>query len=154
MVGDGAIGTPYRHERAGFEITIPGGWDARSFPGPMVLVAVKTGSKGFARNLNVTLSTSEGALESYVDAELARSANFLTDLETVERESVTLAEHKSVRVLSHFRQGRFSIALGQWIVDDGDRVVTISVATEASEWDEARTAIRQTVESFRLLEEP
>lgn len=153
MVGDGAAGTPYRHERAGFEITIPEGWEARSFPGPMVLVAVRAGSKGFAPNLNVTLGTSQDTLDSFVDAELARSAGFLTDLESVERESVTVAGRTSVRVLSHYRQGKFSIALGQWIVDDNEKVMTISVATEESDWDEARTTIRQIVESFRFLED-
>lgn len=152
MVGDGTTGTPYRHERAGFEITTPDGWEARLLPGPMVLVAFQPSADGFAPNLNVTLGSSTDTLESFVDSEMERAAGFLTDLETIERETVTVAGRTGVRVLSRFRQGRFSIALEQWIVENDVGYVTISAAAEESGWNELRTTIREAIETFRFVE--
>lgn len=154
MVGDDDMGTSYRHKRAGFEIVTPDSWETRIFSGPMVLVTGQPRDSGFASNLNVTLGTCADDLETFVDAELARSGTYLTDLETIERELVHVAGRNTVRVLSRFRQGRFSIALEQWIIEDGARSVTISAAAEESEWNEVRTTTRRIVESFRFLGEP
>ena len=154
MVGDGTPGTPYRHERAGFEITPPDGWETRVLPGPMVLVALQPSANGFAPNLNVTLGSSTDMLETFVDSEMARAAELLTDLETIERETVTVTGRSGIRVLSRFRQGRFSIALEQWIVEDDAGYVTISAAAEESGWNELRTTIRRVIETFRFVEKP
>jgi hypothetical protein len=119
--------------------------------GPLSFIARAEGAPGFAVNVNVSTAPVSGDLDAYVDREHERSAELLTDLILIEREKVTLDGRTAIRSRSRYRQGRFSIALEQWVVDDGARYMTLSGAAEESEWNEAEPTIRAIAESLTFL---
>lgn len=151
MVGDETGVKRYENAREGFALELPASWTARMYPGPAALIARAADDGGFAPNMNVSLAAPTDDLESFVERELERAADYLTDLQIRDRERVTVAGRPAIRVLSRYRQGRFSIALAQWIIDHDSRQVTISAAAEESEWHSAEPRFKTMVESFEFL---
>ena len=148
MLGEDAGPVRYRHERHGFSLEIPDGWKAQTLSGPLAFIARDGEADGFATNMNVSIASTADDLETYVDLEHERAADYLTDLALVEREPVTVDGRPTIRCLCRYRQGRFSIALEQWVVQDGPRYVTISAAAEEDHWNDVRPDLRTIVESL------
>lgn len=121
------------------------------YPGPAALIA-RSGDDGeFAPNINVSLAAATDDLESFIVKELKRAADYFTDLVIGERVRVTVAGRPAIRVLSRYRQGRFSIALAQWMIHHDPQQVTISAAAEEAEWRGTDPAFKTIVESFEFV---
>lgn len=151
LLGDDAGTTRVSHEREGFSLEVPDGWKTQVLAGALAFIAHVEGTQGFALNLNVSTASVSSDLETFVDLENGRAADYLTDLVVVEREKVTVAGRAAVRSLSRYRQGRFSVALEQWVVDDGARYVTLSGAAEESEWNQAAPTIKAIADSLTFF---
>ena len=150
MVGDTSGRTTYKHPREGFSVEIPSDWEGRLYPGPLAFAARDPNADGFSPNVNVTLAPVAQAIDGYLDSELARAAGYLTDLDVAERERVTLNGRVAVRILARYRQGRFSVALEQWIVATDSTYFTISGAAEESDWGDVSETIRAIAQSLDL----
>lgn len=145
----------YRHPSAGFELSLPSGWERSENTHGAAVVSVEPprDDPHFRANAVVTVEevAAEAELVEWADRSLEALRESLNRLRVIDLDLTEVGGLPARRALSHYLHGGFGgVCLEQWSVLHDGRGYVVSCSTAALEYDDLWALTNEVAEGLRV----
>lgn len=141
---------------AGVALDVPAGWEVdEDIPRTLLLASEPPVDEGLVRrNLVVTVDdvTREemADLDAFTAHRREQLAGVVPTLQVIDVEGTRVGSHPAVRQLCHHVTEGLSMTLEQWLVDAGDRLVTLSATCGTVEYADMAPLSRHVITNMQV----
>lgn len=155
-----ALPSTYENTEHAIRIEYPEDWTKEEgLMGAVVFFSspLESASDDFQENLNIAvedLSAMPMTLGEYTELSIKQVEQLVTDYDTVESRTTTLANNPAYELVFTGRQGLYDL---KWMVVwtlEGNKAYMITYTAEAGKYSDYLGSIRQMIGSFDIIQEP
>ena len=145
----------YRHPTAGFELSLPQGWERSENLHGCALIAVEPprDDPHFRANVVVTVERLDGhtELERWAERSLDALRESLNRLRVIDLDAAEVGGLPARRALTHYLHERFGgVNLEQWSLVHGGLGYVVSCSTAALEYDDLWALTNEVAEGLKV----
>lgn len=143
-------------DEAGLWLRHPSEWHVlRKIRGTLLVLLAPPGSSDFRSSMVLTAEEASGKpLQSAAASAVREMDRFLTGYRSTAMHDVEVGSQRGLRVTGTYRQGRVEVAMDQWLIDCGTRLLSVTVSYDQERDADFGAAAAKVVETLQIENAP